>query len=67
VFGGPNHGIVELCKNEKEDIKHHIDFWINTIQDQGTETVRLEEALFISLGLLNNSFGQKLTKQGYAL
>jgi predicted SPOUT superfamily RNA methylase MTH1 len=65
VFGGPERGIMELCENEKEDIKHHIDFWINTIPDQGTETVRLEEALFISLGLLNNSFGEILAKPGY--
>jgi predicted SPOUT superfamily RNA methylase MTH1 len=65
VFGGPERGIMELCENEKEDVKHHIDFWVNTIAGQGTETVRLEEALFISLGLLNNSFGEMLTKPGY--
>ena len=67
IFGGPEKGIIELCENEKEDIKHHIDFWVNTVPDQGTETVRLEEALFISLGLLNSSFGDKLTKAGYTL
>lgn len=65
IFGGPVRGITELCVNEKEDVKHHIDFWINTVTDQGTETVRLEEALVISLGLMNNSFGEKLTKPGY--
>lgn len=65
IFGGPVRGITELCVNEKEDVKHHIDFWINTVMDQGTETVRLEEALVISLGLMNSSFGEKLTKSGY--
>jgi predicted SPOUT superfamily RNA methylase MTH1 len=67
IFGGPEKGVIELCANETEDVKHHIDFWINTISDQGTETVRLEEALFISLGLLNSSFGEDLTKPGYNL
>ena len=67
IFGGPERGVIELCANETEDVKHHIDFWINTIIDQGTETVRLEEALFISLGLLNSSFGENLTKPGYNL
>ncbi len=65
IFGGPVRGVSELCAKEKEDVKHHIDFWINTVPDQGTETVRLEEALVISLGLMNNSFGEKLTKSGY--
>ena len=65
IFGGPERGIIELCANEQEDIKHHVDFWVNTVEGQGTETVRLEEALFISLGLLNNAIGEKITKSGY--
>ncbi|TFG30845.1 hypothetical protein EU528_07725 [Candidatus Thorarchaeota archaeon] len=65
IFGGPERGIIELCANEKEDVKHHVDFWVNTIEGQGTETVRLEEALLVSLGLLNNSLGDKITKSGY--
>jgi len=65
IFGGPERGISELCANEKEDIKHHVDFWVNTIEGQGTETVRLEEALLVSLGLLNNSIGEKVTRTGY--
>ena len=66
IFGGPERGIIELCANKQEDIKHHVDFWVNTIEGQGTETVRLEEALLVSLGLLNNSVGEKITKSGYA-
>ncbi|MGY5881814.1 MAG: putative RNA uridine N3 methyltransferase [Candidatus Thorarchaeota archaeon] len=66
IFGGPERGIIELCAKKQEDIKHHVDFWVNTIEGQGTETVRLEEALLVSLGLLNNSVGEKITKSGYA-
>ena len=65
VFGGPGHGILEFFKKERDDVKFHIDFWANTIPDQGTETVRLEEALFTSLSLLNASVGTMVTKYGY--
>lgn len=65
VFGGPGHGILEFFKEEREDVKSNIDFWVNTIPDQGTATVRLEEALFTSLGLLNSSVGKIITKPGF--
>lgn len=65
VFGGPSHGILEVFTEEREDIKKNIDFWINTIPDQGTETVRLDEAMFVSLGVLNSSMGRMFTKPGY--
>ena len=66
IFGGPTHGILDIYDDqEKEDIKYNVDFWINTIPDQGTETVRLEEAIYISLGLLNNSLGSFYARPGY--
>ncbi len=65
VFGGPGHGILEFFKKERDDVKFHIDFWANTIPDQGTETIRLEEALFTSLSLLNASVGTMVAKHGY--
>jgi predicted SPOUT superfamily RNA methylase MTH1 len=65
VFGGPGHGILDFFGEERESVKSSIDFWVNTIPDQGTETVRLEEALFTSLGLLNSSVGSMITKSGY--
>ena len=65
VFGGPSHGILGFFSKEREEVKSHIDFWVNTIPDQGTETVRLEEAIFISLGLLNSAVGPLITKSGF--
>ncbi len=65
VFGGPDRGILELCDQQREEIKSHIDFWANTIDDQGSETVRLEEALTVSLGLINSSVGKMITKPGF--
>jgi predicted SPOUT superfamily RNA methylase MTH1 len=66
IFGGPAHGILDLFEN-KDAVKEHIDFWANTIPDQGTETVRLEEAILISLGMINTSLGHNLSKPGYHL
>ncbi len=64
VFGGPQSGVRDLVE-EKDALKENVDFWINTIPNQGTETVRLEEALWISLGQFNISFGDLITKRGY--
>jgi hypothetical protein len=65
IFGGPGHGILEVFKEERETVKSNIDFWVNTIADQGTETVRLDEALLVSLGVLNVSLGPMVAKPGF--
>ncbi|MBS7643159.1 RNA-binding protein [Candidatus Bathyarchaeota archaeon] len=53
AFGSPKHGLKEILARENfklEDIAH---FTVNTVPLQGTETVRTEEAIYISLGILN--------------
>ena len=65
VFGSPDRGILELCDSQREDVKRHVDFWANTIDDQGSETVRLEEALTVSLGLLNSIVGKVIARPGF--
>ena len=65
VFGGPQFGIRELLAEKKDLLKESIDYWVNTIHDQGTETVRLEEALWGSLAMFNSSFGSIVTKPGF--
>ena len=65
VFGDPARGILDIYAEERNLIKKMVDFWVNTIKDQGTETVRLEEALFTSLSLLNDSLGSVICKPGY--
>jgi predicted SPOUT superfamily RNA methylase MTH1 len=54
AFGSPREGLNEILRREKLKLKNVFDFTINTIPDQGTETVRTEEAIFASLALLNN-------------
>ncbi len=64
VLGGPRHGIGGLVES-KDDLKSNIDFWANTVQGQGTETRRLEEALHASLAIISPSIGPIVSKPGY--
>lgn len=53
AFGGPYKGLFEICERQGVDAKELFDIVINTIPQQGTATVRTEEALVVTLGLLN--------------
>jgi predicted SPOUT superfamily RNA methylase MTH1 len=54
VFGAPKHGIHDILAKEGANIKSY-EFIVNMFPNQGTETVRLEEAVLGSLAILNNS------------
>ena len=54
AFGAPSRGLKEIVAQEKLDLEAVADFVVNTIPDQGTQTVRTEEALYASLALLNS-------------
>jgi len=54
VFGAPRHGIQDLLAKEGASAKS-FEFVINTFPNQGTETVRLEEAVLGALSILNSS------------
>jgi predicted SPOUT superfamily RNA methylase MTH1 len=53
AFGAPSRGLNEIAALEKLRLNNIVDFVINTIPMQGTETVRTEEALIASLAALN--------------
>jgi hypothetical protein len=53
AFGGPYAGLFEICERQGVDAKELFDIVINTIPQQGTATVRTEEALTVTFGLLN--------------
>jgi hypothetical protein len=57
AFGAPTRGLYEILKNEGLSLNDVMNFVINTIQNQGTETVRTEEALIASLAILNEQIG----------
>jgi predicted SPOUT superfamily RNA methylase MTH1 len=57
VFGAPTRGLYEILKSEGLNLNDAVDFVVNTIPNQGTETVRTEEAIIASLAILNEQFG----------
>jgi predicted SPOUT superfamily RNA methylase MTH1 len=52
VFGSPKKGVDEMLADESSTIRLY-DFAVNMFPFQGTATVRLEEALFGTLAILN--------------
>ena len=53
AFGAPSQGLGDIVKREGRRLSELVDFVINTVPMQGTETVRTEEALFASLAIFN--------------
>ncbi len=52
MFGSPREGVPEILARENVKLSE-LDFNLNTIPNQGVETVRTEEALLATLGVLN--------------
>jgi hypothetical protein len=57
VFGAPTRGLYEIAADIGAKLDELVDFVVNTIPSQGTETVRTEEALLATLAILNVRFG----------
>lgn len=57
AFGAPTRGLHEIAKDEGANLNSLVDFVVNTIPAQGTETVRTEEALLATLAIFNVQFG----------
>jgi len=53
AFGSPRNGVEELLARDKLGIQEVFHYSVNTIPDQGCETVRTEEAIHASLAVLN--------------
>lgn len=53
VFGSPTRGVREILADEGLRTEDFSDLVINTIPNQGTETVRVEEAIFSTLAVYN--------------
>jgi len=56
VFGAPTQGLHEIIRREGLNLEDVVDFVVNTVPMQGTETIRTEEALIASLAILNMHF-----------
>jgi methyltransferase len=55
-LGAPSRGLHEIVEDEHLKLTELVDFVINTIPNQGTVTVRAEEALLATLAILNVHF-----------
>lgn len=53
AFGAPSQGLHEIARRQGFNLDDAVDFVVNTIPMQGTETVRTEEALIAFLAILN--------------
>jgi predicted SPOUT superfamily RNA methylase MTH1 len=53
VFGAPNRGVEALLQEAGLSLTDASDFVVNTIPQQGTETVRTEEAIVATLSVFN--------------
>jgi methyltransferase len=56
AFGPPPRGLHEIAKDEGLELRDVVDFVVNTLPNQGTETVRTEESFIATLAVLNVSF-----------
>jgi methyltransferase len=56
AFGPPSRGLHDIAKAEGARLEDLFDFVVNTIPEQGTATVRTEEALLATLAILNVRF-----------
>ena len=53
AFGAPTRGLHQIAKEEGKNLDNIMDFVLNLIPNQGTETIRTEEAVLTSLAVLN--------------
>lgn len=53
AFGSPRLGLREILDQEGKKPHDVFDFFVNTVPDQNVSTVRTEEAVLISLAVLN--------------
>jgi len=59
AFGAPTQGLYEISSKEGAELTSVADYVINAIPNQGTETVRTEEAIHTTLSILNILIGNK--------
>ncbi len=58
-FGSPSRGLHEIVEEEGLRLEEVAGLVVNTVPNQGTETVRTEEAVIVSLAVLNSWLSSK--------
>jgi predicted SPOUT superfamily RNA methylase MTH1 len=59
AFGASTQGLYEIVERDGFDLEEIVDFVVNTVPMQGTETIRTEEAIVASLAVLNCTLALK--------
>jgi predicted SPOUT superfamily RNA methylase MTH1 len=60
AFGAPALGLNEIVAREGLRLDDIVDFVVNTVPSQGTETIRTEEALIASLAVFNITLAARM-------
>jgi len=53
AFGSPREGLQEILAQERRTVEETFSYNLNTVPNQGCETVRTEEAIHATLALIN--------------
>jgi predicted SPOUT superfamily RNA methylase MTH1 len=56
LFGAPSKGLHEIARDEGVNLNDLVNYVLNMVPGQGTETVRTEEAFLATLAVLNVQF-----------
>jgi len=53
LFGSPRHDLFEIARQERLSLQRYVDYTWNTVPQQRVISIRTEEALIITLGVIN--------------
>ncbi|MBS7626455.1 RNA-binding protein [Candidatus Bathyarchaeota archaeon] len=53
AFGSPTEGLSQILAKEGLSLSEYADYTVNTVPNQGVETVRSEEAIYATLSIIN--------------
>ncbi|RLE82727.1 MAG: hypothetical protein DRJ36_00295 [Thermoprotei archaeon] len=53
LFGSPEHGLYQIFEKENLSLEDSVNWVVNFVPHQGTETIRTEEAIGICLAIIN--------------
>ena len=57
LFGGPFEGLYEIAAYHNFDLDSNVDYVVNMVRHQFTKTIRTEEAILITLAILDYTLG----------
>jgi predicted SPOUT superfamily RNA methylase MTH1 len=62
LFGSPREGLREIAGRQGFKLGDYVDYIVNTIPEQGSYTVRTEEAVYATLAIINLASSSRYTR-----